>query len=120
MGGGAMYTWFADSVSIINTKFTGNTAGSYGGAMLSYSSTRGTNLLISNSDLISNYAGSLAGGAYLYNVRTNITKTNVFNNSGSTGGALYFRKSYLAYSNIASSAFINNTARYAEGGALII
>ncbi len=111
----------AASLTINNSSFTNNSAGSSGGAIYSYSDySSSVALTVSNSTFSNNTAGGSGGAIYVYSTVTAYSTVTVTdstfqdNTTGDSGGAVY---AYYSPVTLNSTDFFNNTAGY-HGGAI--
>ena len=93
-GGGALCTFWADELSITNSKFSNNSilnGYSYGGALRIIH----TNTEISDSLFFSNHSNEASGGAIgLAHSSVTINRSSFFNNEASGGAAIYAYSNY--------------------------
>jgi predicted outer membrane repeat protein len=109
-GGGAYF----GNAEIYDSRFAGNT-GNAGGGLFAFG------LMLSNTDVISNYAGCGSwtsdcggGGVYAFNEATVLNGRFARNVSSGNGGGLYANSAIT----IMGGTFISNTANWGIGGGL--
>lgn len=103
----------SSKVSIVNCKFSKNTAGMYGGAICSV----GGNLNIKNSKFYANKASRFGGAVYARLGTLYASSSHFWKNKAHYAGALCLA---CKKSNVKSSSITHNTAYYLYGGSYIV
>ena len=114
-GGGAIYSWnHYRSVTIANSKFTGNGAGYSSGAILSAG-----DLSITSSEFLDNYSSSRPGGVLAGNNLSVVDSLFERNSTEVESAGAIVATGIGASVSITGSEFIDNTA-FDHGGALVM
>ncbi len=134
--GGAISLVEADSLIIINSTISHNSATNDGGGLYINSAAYSvTALIITNSNISNNYASTLGGGVYTFyhesgsGSSVTINNSDISNNSAAVGGGV-FSSTYASYSGYSSSSFFsftlnnsiinNNSATIEDGGGIVV
>ena len=113
-GGGGLSVFRGSNVSFSEGTFIFNTADAIGGWFWVPSSTCILN--VSESNLISNSAGSRGGGGYLSYGTVNFHMNNIINNSATlNGGGMFVRPSSFTALNVTNNTFESN-----QGGGWVV